>query len=214
MDKAVKSAPASTKRSVMTPWIAVVAIVALGVGITSCSSEEDSKSEQTPRAQTTGSGATTHDAPAGTTAPTRPEVTPNVEGHITMTSAESKLLKVGPGEEHTYGWNKLVGPTTTRVGDFDVEMLGNVDYLRGNGSFFGFLTYTAPSGDSFGMRMRGQATVNDDGSSTLHAELEVIGGTGAYVNVTGAGSFDGSRTAVVGAPIEIDVKLALEGLEG
>lgn len=145
---------------------------------------------------------------------TGPEATPNVEGHISMTSAESTLLKVGPDAQRTYGWNRLVGPTKTQLGDFDVEMLGNVDYLDGNGRFFGFLTYTAPSGDSYGMRMDGQATVNEDGSSTLHAELDVIGGTGTYANVTGIGSFDGSREAVVGAPIEIDVKLSLEGVKG
>lgn len=199
--------PSSSKPSVVRLWVAaVVAIVALG-GLAGCSSDEDTGSTAT------GAGGTTAVTEAATVT-TAVDVTPNVEGHITMTSAESKLLKVGPDEERTYGWNKLVGPTTTQVGDFEVEMLGNVDYLKGNGSFFGFLTYTAPSGDSFGMRMGGQATVDADGVSALHAELDVIGGTGAYVNITGSGSFDGSRQAVVGAPIEIDVELALEGIDG
>lgn len=185
-------------------WAATaVAVVALG-GVAGCSSDKDSGSTAK------GSSATT--AEQGATSTTKVSATPNVEGHISMTSAESKLLKVGPEEEMTYGWNKLVGPTTTQAGDFEVEMLGNVDYLKGDGRFFGFLTYTAPSGDSFGMRMDGKATVGEDGVSSLSADLEVIGGTGAYVGVTGGGSFDGSRQAVVGAPIEIDVKLALEGL--
>ncbi len=214
MNKTEKNHSVSTRRSiaksgVVRSGVAAVAIIALGAGTVACSSDDDAKSTETPAvqttAQTTESGGTSPDT-------AMPDVVPNMDGHITMTSAESKLLKVGPEAERTYGWNKLVGPTSTQLGDFDVEMLGNVDYLSGNGAFFGFLSFTAPSGDMFGMRMSGQATVNEDGSSTLHADLNMIGGTGAYANVTGSGTFDGSREAVVGAPIEIDVKLALEGM--
>lgn len=210
MDNTMEQTATNVKRAIAKPWIAAVAIIALGAGVTGCS-KDDNKSDSKPAVQTTV--ASSDNAGGDTTDQTMPELIPNVEGHISMTSAESKLLKVGPDEERTYGWNKLVGPTKTQIGDFDVEMLGNVDYLQGNGSFFGFFTYTASSGDSFGMRMAGQASVNEDGSSTLHAELDIIGGTGAYVNVTGSGSFDGSREAVVGAPIEIDVKLALDGID-
>ena len=51
----------------------------------------------------------------------------------------------------------------------------------------------------------------DDGVTALEADLEVIGGTGSYVGVSGEGTFVGSRQATVGAPIEIDITLTLEG---
>lgn len=205
--------PAPAKHRVTRSRVAATALTALVAvgGLTGCSSDkEPEKTSDKAASATTVQAQGGSDDSIPTTAP---EITPNVEGHISMTSAESKLLKVGPEEERTYGWNKLVGPTSTQIGEFEVEMLGNVDYLQGNGTFFGFLTYTAPSGDSFGMRMTGTATVDPEGVSALSAGLSVIGGTGVYANVTGEGTFEGSRQAVVGAPIEIDVKLALEGID-
>jgi hypothetical protein len=136
-----------------------------------------------------------------------------LEAPAELTSAESRLIKVGEESELTYGWNKLVGSTSTDLGPFEVEMLGNVDYLSGNGPFFGFLTFTAPSGELLGLRMDGRASVDSDGVTALEAGFEVIGGTGRFVAAGGTGSMTGSRKAAVGSPIEIVVTLELTGVD-
>lgn len=134
-----------------------------------------------------------------------------VEFPVTLTSAESRLLKVGPQDQHTYGWNKLVGSSTFNTQSVSVEMLGNVDYDNGNGPFFGFVTLTTTPGNTIGMRMDGSAKVRSDGSTALSGTFTVIGGTGTYVNVIGNGTMDGSRQAAVGSPVELVFKLNLSG---
>jgi len=129
-----------------------------------------------------------------------------------LTSAESHLMKVGEDASKTYGWNTLVGPSSTDLGTFDVEMLGNVDYENGNGPFFGFVTLTDLSGDLLGLRMDGEASVEADGSSALEATFEVIGGTGQYSEASGTGTLTGTRMAAVGAPIEIVIIVDLIGV--
>lgn len=134
-----------------------------------------------------------------------------VEFPVTLTSAESRLLKVGPQDQHTYGWNKLVGTATFKGQSISVEMLGNVDYDNGNGPFFGFVTLTTTPNNTIGMRMDGSATVRSDGSTALSGTFTVIGGTGTFVNVVGNGTMEGSRKAAVGSPVELVFKLNLSG---
>lgn len=133
-----------------------------------------------------------------------------LRGESSMSSSESELTKVGADESKTYGWNHLVGTTTTDLGAFEVDMLGNVDYASGSGPFFGFVTFLASNGDRIAMRMDGEAKVIDDGSTALSSRLTVIDGSGEYVGVTGHGSFTGTRIAQVGAPIEIDFTVRLD----
>ena len=134
-----------------------------------------------------------------------------VEFPVTLTSAESRLLKVGPQDQHTYGWNKLVGSSTFKNQSISVEMLGNVDYDNGNGPFIGFVTLTTTPNNTIGMRMDGSATVRSDGSTALSGTFTVIGGTGNFVNVVGNGTMEGSRKAAVGSPVELVFKLNLSG---
>lgn len=133
----------------------------------------------------------------------------SVQGEMSLSSKSSILTKVGPDDSKTYGWNQLVGTTSTQIGDFAVEMLGNVDYDQGTGPFFGFLTLTAANGDHLAMRMDGSAKVLSDGSTALSSRLTVIDGSGEFVGASGHGSFTGSRLAQVGAPIEITMTLGL-----
>lgn len=139
---------------------------------------------------------------------------PGVElrAEMSLSSDFSVLQKVGPDETQTYGWNRLVGNTTSNLGEFDVVMLGNVNYVAGSGPFFGFLTLTAANGDMLSLQMDGSAQVEDDGSTKLSSKLIVIGGTGAYVNAGGSGSFTGMRIAEVGAPIEFTMTVGVTGL--
>ena len=132
-----------------------------------------------------------------------------LQAEMSLSSDFSVLQKVGTDETQTYGWNRLVGTTSSNLGDFDVVMLGNVNYDNGNGPFFGFLTLTAPNGDVLSMQMDGSARVDDDGVTKLSSALTVIGGTGAYVSAKGSGEFNGTRTAQVGAPIEFTLSVNL-----
>ena len=139
---------------------------------------------------------------------------PGVElrAEMSLSSDFSVLQQVGPEESQTYGWNRLVGNTTSNLGAFDVVMLGNVNYTEGSGPFFGFLTLTAANGDMLSLQMDGSAQVGDDGVTTLSSKLQVIGGTGAYVDASGNGSFTGERIAEVGAPIEFTMTIGVTGL--
>ena len=134
----------------------------------------------------------------------------SVQGSMSLSSQNTVLTKVGVDDSKTYGWNQLVGTTSTQIGDFSVVMLGNVNYDDGSGPFFGFLTLTAANGDHLAMRMDGGATVESDGSTALSSRLTVIDGSGQYVGSTGHGSFTGSRLAQIGAPIEITMTLGLD----
>ena len=128
----------------------------------------------------------------------------------TLRSQASVLTKVGVDDTRTYGWNDLVGTTTTDLGTFEVRLLASVDYESGNGPFFGFLTLTAANGDRIAMRMDGDAKVRDDGSTTVVSALKVIDGSGQYVGSAGTGRFIGSRAAQLGSPVEIELTLDLE----
>ena len=72
-----------------------------------------------------------------------------------------------------------------------MTILGNVDYVRGKGPFFGFLTVNFASMSTLGLRMEGRATPKPDGSTALEATLRVIGGNAAMTGARGKGKFTG-----------------------
>jgi hypothetical protein len=131
---------------------------------------------------------------------------------MSLSSDFSVLQKVGVDDAQTYGWNRLVGTTSSNLGEFDVVMLGNVNYTNGNGPFFGFLTLTAPNGDVLSLQMDGSARVDANSVTKLSSKLTVISGTGAYVTAQGSGTFTGTRVAQVGAPIEFTMTISITGL--
>jgi hypothetical protein len=135
-----------------------------------------------------------------------------LRAEMSLSSDFSLLQKVGVEESQTYGWNQLVGKTNSNLGDFDVVMLGNVDYINGSGPFFGFITMTASNGDVLAMRMDGTARLEDDGVTSLSSSVTVIGGTGDYISASGTGNFTGKRIAEVGAPIEFTLIAGITGL--
>jgi hypothetical protein len=135
-----------------------------------------------------------------------------LQATMSLSSDFSVLQRVGVNEIQTYGWNQLVGTTSSNLGVFDVVMLGNVNYTNGNGPFFGFITLTAQNGDVLSIQMDGSARVEDDGVTKLLSTLTVLGGTGAYINARGSGEFIGVRMAQVGAPIEFTLIADITGL--
>ena len=132
---------------------------------------------------------------------------------VTLTSQQSILEQVGPGGDKTYGWNELTGTATTSSGDVQVQMLGNVDYRKGSGAFFGFLTLRFASLSTLGLRMNGTATVQDDGSTDLKAKLRVVGGNAAMTGAKGKGRFTGERPEELGGAIEITITVRVSGLD-
>lgn len=133
------------------------------------------------------------------------------EWSATITSADSTLHTINSDDENVYGWNLLVGETEIDGEVVDVQMQGNVDYAGGSGPFFGFVTLTLPGGDVLALRMDGEADADADTSDAgLTADLEVIGGTGRYLDAVGEGSFTGGRQEALGGAVSIDVELTID----
>ena len=70
-----------------------------------------------------------------------------------------------------------------------VELLGNVNYVKGSGPIFGFVTFTFADGSTLGVQFQGAATATANGDeASFAATLGVIGGTGTYASATGTAS--------------------------
>jgi hypothetical protein len=134
---------------------------------------------------------------------------------VTLTSQQRILEEVGRGGELTYGWNELTGTASTSSGNVDVRLLGNVEYDKGSGPFFGFLTLRFASLSTLGLRIvDGRATVKRDGTTALASRLRVIGGNAAMTGARGTGTIIGERRDELGGAIEITVSLRLRGVDG
>lgn len=128
---------------------------------------------------------------------------PDLSVSVQLTSQNRYLHKVGVDEEKIYGWNQLIG--TTQVGDevVQVELLGEVDYVNGSGTFAGFLTFTFPDQSMLGMRMSAGKAVaaTDTTEASFSSNLEVIDGTGRYLGAKGKGTFTGTRKDALGGDV-------------
>lgn len=140
-------------------------------------------------------------APLATPVGTAPTGTPL---HLTtsLASQTRTLLNAGPRGSITYGWNRLTGTSPLEGRIVSVDMLGNVNYVAGNGPFFGFITFTFDDKSTLAVSMQGQAIQSPSGASTVAATLGIFGGTGRYEKATGTGTFVGSRAAAVGATVD------------
>jgi hypothetical protein len=127
-------------------------------------------------------------------------------------SQSRNLHTVGSDGAVTYGWNRLVGTATVDGRPVGVEMLGNVNYVKGSGPIFGFVTFTFSDGSSLGVQFQGSATATSDGGETsFAATMGVVGGTGRYASATGAGTFTGSRKAALGTTVAATFDLHVGG---
>lgn len=176
--------------------IVAVCAVAL-VALPSCGASDGSASGATDTTGATTKGSTTT-LGVGANAETV---------KVTMSSKANTLYEIGADGSQTYGQNILVGEAKVLGESAQVEILGNVDYTKGSGPFFGFLSVRWSDGSSVAFRMDGQAKRGTDGSSALRAALRHIGGSGRYVDSNAAAKFTGSRAAAVGSPITIELTL-------
>lgn len=135
---------------------------------------------------------------------------------VDLDTEEAPLLvvnEVGAEKERRYGEARLVGTAEFAGQQVDVELLCILNYLRGNGPFEGFWTFTADNGDRLAFTYSGAAEQRD-GVGYLRGEVEVLGGTGQFVDVTGSGTVTGQRGGEFGSGsvITYTIDLRLEGL--
>lgn len=131
-----------------------------------------------------------------------------------LDSQSRTLLTAGTADAVVYGWNRLTGTATLDGQTVGVEMLGSVDYTRGSGPFFAFITFSFADGSTLATATQGitQASA-DTTSATFAATMGVIAGTGRYVSATGAGTFTGSRSAALGTSVAAIFELQVEGAQ-
>lgn len=138
------------------------------------------------------------------------DVTESIALSAELTSSSSLLGTVNTGDSTVYGWNLLEGTATNDGDPVEVQMLGNVDYVDGNGDFFGFITFTLVDGSTIGVRMVGEATAaSDTSNATFVSSLTVVGGTGTYLDVSGTGTFTGERQDALGGAVSSQFTLDL-----
>ncbi|CAB5026696.1 MAG: hypothetical protein F2881_10565 [Actinobacteria bacterium] len=114
-------------------------------------------------------------------------------------SKNRRVAEVGPDNQIAYGWNDLDGPTTFEGQPATVEFQGSIWFVNGSGPFSGFVTITLEDGSSLGTNVAGEASLDPTTKATsFSGRITVIGGTGAYVNSSGAGSWTGLREGAVG----------------
>ena len=181
-----------TRRSLAARYLAAVALlIASMVLVVGCSSAQS--------APTTSASSSTATAAVAT----------GTEYVVTtqLTSAANDLTRLGPNDEHLFGWNLLVGTGTFQGQPVDVRLQGSVNYTNGNGPFGDFLQLIASDGSRIAFSVQGQATQTD--ISQLDADLTFIGSSGAFAGLSGNGIFRATRTAEVGAPVETTITLNL-----
>ena len=129
-----------------------------------------------------------------------------------LESQSRNLHTVGADGSVTYGWNQLVGTATVDGQPVGVELLGNVNYVKGSGPIFGFVTFTFADGSTLGVQFQGAATATATGDETAFAAtLGVVGGTGRDASATGTGIFTGSRKAALGTTVAATFDLTIAG---
>lgn len=111
-----------------------------------------------------------------------------------------------------YGTARLIGPADLGGSTMEAEILAVVEYTDGAGPFSAFLTFGANSGDELAFRFVGEAEPDEAGTTSINGKLTVIGGTGSYVGVSGAGTLSGSRTGAVGSPVRYTGSVTLVGM--
>jgi quercetin dioxygenase-like cupin family protein len=127
-----------------------------------------------------------------------------------LTSQSRSLHTLGAGGSVVYGWNLLVGTATVDGQPVGVELQGAVNYVKGSGPIGDFVTFTFADGSTLGTQMAGAATTSGNGDdTTFTATLVVLGGTGRYATAKGAGTFTGSRQAVLGTTVSATFDLTL-----
>lgn len=98
---------------------------------------------------------------------------------------------------HTVGTGKGSGLGFFGDGQVATVVLGfTIDYLKGEGSFLAYETYTFVDKSTLTLRRIGQTRlIKDFNGADFIGDFQVIGGTGRYTGAHGKGTFTGRRMA-------------------
>lgn len=120
---------------------------------------------------------------------------------------------VGAEKQIRFGSAQLVGKAELAGEPVDVELLCIINYLKGNGPFEGFWTFTAANGDLLSLTYSG-TTEQRDGVGHISGRVKVLGGTGKFEGVAGNGTVTGQRDGSFGSGtvIAYTIDLHLDGL--
>lgn len=194
-----RRAPRRSPRAGVLRGAVVTASAAALLFLASCGAADGTAEGDTGASPTTAPGATVAPGPDAETV------------KVEMSSKANTLFEIGRDGSQTYGQNTLVGDAQVLGETAQVEILGNVDYTKGSGPFFGFLSVRWSDGSSVVFDMDGEAVRDADGATELRSDLRHIGGSGRYVDAEAAAEFRGSRAAAVGSPITIELTLDVTG---
>jgi hypothetical protein len=95
---------------------------------------------------------------------------------------------------HIYGAAKFVGMVFMddgRIGS--VAHLANFDYIKGNGSYSAFQTFTFDDGSILRLKNTGSGAAELGKAIFNDGKTEVLGGGGKYKGAIGSGEFTGKR---------------------
>ncbi|MEQ1948008.1 MAG: hypothetical protein ABL995_12515 [Bryobacteraceae bacterium] len=128
---------------------------------------------------------------------------------LTALPAEQVLNDAGPGGRLRYGIVRLTGPSNYKGSPVSVEVAVAVEYINGDGPYSGFMNFDFADGTIL-CRYTGAAERDKAGNTVVSGKLEPFLGTGAYANVRGTGRVVGTRSGVVGSPLENRIELRLQ----
>lgn len=153
-------------------------------------------------------GCVSH-APPPVTPSASPTTKRTQEFRTTLTMGHGVDHTVGKDAEKTYGWADYSGRVRLLNNRFQAQLHVANDYLKGNGTFEGFMTLESSEGD-IGLRVTGVAGPGPYGEgSAISGEAEIIGGTARYETLAGRGLFTGERPGDPGSPVSVVVTLEL-----
>ena len=119
-----------------------------------------------------------------------------------------RLITSNP-DGRSFGLIRLTGKSTYDGGPVEVTDVANVAYSNGSGPFNGFITLKDTFGSTLVMRFDGGTKADGKGGATINGPLTVIAGTGRWTGATGNGDLVGVRGDVVGSPLKVVAKIAL-----
>lgn len=144
-----------------------------------------------------------------------PTLNPNLVFTVDTTSADRFVRTADPAGRKLYGVNRLVGTATVAGETVEVETLGTVNYVDGNGPIGGFMTVTFGDGSALAFTVRGTSISDPDTTNAVfNADLELIGGKGRYDRPFGRGQFRGERRAELGGAVRFDIQIEVSALAG
>jgi hypothetical protein len=116
----------------------------------------------------------------------------------------------GDGELR-FGNINFAGDGTLNGEPVDVSVQAHVLFRDGTGPSGGSVAITDANGDVLVLELVSRATRVGDGAR-IDGDFTVVGGTGRFVGVDGAGTGTGERNAALGAGVRWSVELQLTGI--